>query len=107
MPVDAPLGTADLKRAPSPVTRSTSTVGLPLLSTIWRALTDWTADFWTAAEVVEVGAATAEARISRLRRVRCQEEGKERSEDWDREEERAAAKEVGVRRRLDWTIAIF
>src|SRR3954453_2391885 len=42
-PVDAPLGTAARPAAPARRTSSTSTVGLPRLSRIWRA---WTFSIW-------------------------------------------------------------
>src|SRR3954451_23272957 len=42
-PVDAPLGTAARPAAPERRTSSTSTVGLPRLSRIWRA---WTFSIW-------------------------------------------------------------
>ena len=45
-PVDAPEGTPARPVAPEPSVTSASTVGLPRLSTIWRAETFWIALMW-------------------------------------------------------------
>src|SRR3954468_7101211 len=51
-PVDAPLGTAARPAAPERSTSSTSTVGLPRLSRIWRA---WTFSIWLMSSLVQSG----------------------------------------------------
>src|SRR3954452_1837882 len=51
-PVEAPLGTAARPAAPERRTSSTSTVGLPRLSRIWRA---WTFSIWLIGSLVQSG----------------------------------------------------
>lgn len=81
------------------MTRSTSTVGFPLLSTIWRALIDLTADSREAMAAAGGGWVTAEPRIARRRTDLGRREAEERE---GLGKERAAE----FRRRLDWARAM-
>ena len=65
-PVDAPDGT-DARDMMPPATMSTSTVGLPRLSYIWRALIDSIVAIWTALEREPAAAGGAQNRDERGR----------------------------------------